>query len=165
MHLSSAVCGPLLLFHEQRHPVNHIRADTLITREHVSHGGLTPVQRHFIWGPPIFRTRVARYRSRSTCARKATREVISIHRSAPETLARAAYTGSNGGFIASASITARVTPVMSPGFFILLARLSSRAAVMTSDAAQALNSTCRVWVYERVYASGILLVGVHGIFD
>lgn len=83
---------PLLLFHEQRHPVNHIRADTLITREHVSHGGLTPVQRCTLW-VPIFCTRVVRYRPRSTCARKPREGWFLFIDPRQKLVAHAAYTG------------------------------------------------------------------------
>jgi len=42
--------------------------------------------------------------------------VISIHRSVPETHRARGLYGNNGGFIAKASITARVTPVISSPF-------------------------------------------------
>lgn len=58
-----------LFFHEQRHSVNHIHAPP-----HLSHRGTyrTEVLLRYngaLW-VPIFRTRVARYRPRNTCARK-----------------------------------------------------------------------------------------------
>lgn len=80
----------LLLFHEQRHPVNHTRSAVLITREHVSHGGLTLRQCGSALWVPIFRTRVARYRPRSTCARKPGGDFYSSIR-ARSFVVRAAY--------------------------------------------------------------------------